>query len=54
MSAAFEAGRPVVLVPRDRDDPSGVVAGATWERRGDLYRLIALETPPVPQTDTPD
>jgi hypothetical protein len=39
---AFRAGQPVVLVPRDRDDPSRVLPGARWERHGDLYRLVDL------------
>lgn len=32
-------GRPIVLVPRDVDQPYMVVPGGRWERQGDLYVL---------------
>lgn len=39
-------GRPVVLAPRDRDQPRTCVAQAQWRREGDLYLLTAVGTPP--------
>lgn len=36
---AAGAGRPVVLVPRNRDRPPVVIPGAVWDRRGDIYVL---------------
>ncbi|MDX2197462.1 MAG: DUF2723 domain-containing protein [Phycisphaerae bacterium] len=43
--AAHLSGRPVVLVPRDRDHPPNWVQGAKWERVGDLYLLKSLALP---------
>ena len=37
-------GRPVVLVPRDRDHPETCIEGARWERVSDLYRLVDIST----------
>ncbi|MFQ5464104.1 MAG: hypothetical protein ACE5E5_15940, partial [Phycisphaerae bacterium] len=33
------AGRPVVLVPKDRDKPTTPAVSGAWVRRGDLYVL---------------
>lgn len=35
-------GRPVVLVPYDRDRPDAGVEEAQWSRHGDVYRLESL------------
>jgi hypothetical protein len=44
MAEAFGAGRPVVLVPRDRDKPITTPAlGSLWKRTGDLYYLQPVE-----------
>jgi hypothetical protein len=45
LSAALDDGRPVVLVPRDRDRPAADIPQAQWERHGDIYRLTGLDTP---------
>lgn len=37
------AGRPVVLVPRDRDNPQLDPPRGAWQRRGDLYILGGSE-----------
>lgn len=42
----WQEGRPVVLVPRDRDAPLVRVPGATWARRGDVYCLEHYADPP--------
>ncbi len=39
-------GRPVVLAPRDRDQPRTCVAQAQWKRVGDLYLLTGMGPPP--------
>ena len=41
--AAFGAGRPIVLIPEDRDLPIEPLPGALWQRRGDLYRAAAID-----------
>ena len=38
-------GRPVILVPYDRDRPQSCLAGALWQRSGDLYLLLSLGSP---------
>ena len=43
IAAAMQAGRPVVLIPRERDKPAPNLTGATWERHGDLYVLTRFE-----------
>lgn len=43
--AAYQTGRPIVLVPAHRDRPETCVSGATWKREGDLYVLSALSKP---------
>jgi hypothetical protein len=48
LRTAVGAGRPVVLVPQDRDSPEDLVPGAAWTRCGDLYVLTSLD--PVPAT----
>jgi hypothetical protein len=40
---ALERGRPVVLIPYDRDRPETCVPEARWQRCGDIYRLAGLE-----------
>ncbi len=35
-------GQPVILVPRDRDEPDYGVAGAEWRRVGDIYVLDGM------------
>lgn len=42
MRAYLLAGRPVVLVPRNRDYPATCVPEARWRRDGDLYVLTEL------------
>lgn len=54
LSAVFEDGRPVVLVPKDRDLPDTGIPGTHWERCGDVYRLISLEARPASAPTTPD
>ncbi len=44
-------GRPVVLVPRDRDRPTTCVAAARWKRVGELYLLKEV---PGPEDAAPD
>ncbi len=44
LSAYIRRGRPVVLVPRDRDHPRTCVPEAKWRRDGDLYVLERLGT----------
>lgn len=39
-------GRPVVLSPRDRDDPSQVLPGARWKRIGDVYQMTEAPSDP--------
>ncbi|RMF73420.1 MAG: DUF2723 domain-containing protein [Planctomycetota bacterium] len=39
--AAWRAGRPIVLIPEDRDRPIAPLPGARWERRGDVYVAVA-------------
>lgn len=45
LKAALKAGKPVVLVPKDRDAPEDFIPGLTWKRRGDLYVLEAIGPP---------
>jgi hypothetical protein len=40
------AGRPVILVPRDRDRPSTCVPESRWKRVGDLYILTEISPNP--------
>lgn len=40
VDAYFTQGRPVVLVPRDRDRPTDLIAPGRWVRHGDLYVVI--------------
>jgi hypothetical protein len=42
LRAYLSSGRPVVLVPRDRDKPVTCVPEARWRRDGDLYTLTEL------------
>lgn len=42
LEECLATGRPVVLVPVDRDRPDSGIAGTCWERVGDLYRLSGL------------
>jgi hypothetical protein len=57
LTEALAAGRPVVLVPRNRDNPKFFLSDATWQRHGDLYVLERLgentSTPSPPEADTP-
>jgi hypothetical protein len=43
LSGALDQGRPVILVPRDRDRPTADIPQAQWERHGDVYRLTGLD-----------
>ncbi|MBN2445142.1 MAG: DUF2723 domain-containing protein [Phycisphaerae bacterium] len=45
LAAAWQSGRTVVLVPRDRDKPDIGVEDALWRRDGDLYVLDGFATP---------
>lgn len=49
-------GRPVLLVPYDRDRPQTCLPGAFWQRTGDVYRLLSLSQegrPPGPAGTRP-
>jgi len=46
LRAYLSAGRTVVLVPRNRDEPATCVPDARWQRDGDLYTLTELTPPP--------
>lgn len=46
LGEAFEAGRPIVQAPRDRDAPELCAPDAIWTRVGDLYRFDGFRTPP--------
>jgi hypothetical protein len=42
LQSCLAQGRPVVLVPRNRDQPNTCVQEALWQRDGDLYVLKTL------------
>ena len=42
LASCLSAGRPVVLVPRDRDRPDTCVPEARWRLDGDLYVLTEI------------
>ena len=42
LESCYATGRPVVLVPRDRDRPVTCVPEARWKRDGDLYILAEI------------
>jgi hypothetical protein len=54
LQAVLQAGRPVVLVPRDRDNPQTCLPAARWSRVGDIYRLTALESAASNSSPTPE
>ncbi len=39
------SGRPLVLVPLDRNNPNAILPGLLWQRKGDLYTSSDTETP---------
>lgn len=41
-------GRPVLLVPYDRNRPQTCLTGAFWQRIGDLYRLLSFSDASAP------
>ncbi|MBN1492205.1 MAG: DUF2723 domain-containing protein [Phycisphaerae bacterium] len=51
LARCLDEGRPIVLIPRDRDDPQTCLKGAEWLRRGDLYVLAGLEPVETPTSE---
>lgn len=54
LAQCIAARRPVVLVPEDRDNPQTCVPEAVWQRDGDLYVLVKLQSTPTVLNQDPE